>query len=166
MMHLPCPDREPAASRRPLERYKLPCALAIFLVLLALAPGLNAQSLELTSAQRQWLAAHKVVRVAPDPDLAPIDGVDAEGRQRGLSADYLKLIAARTGLEFKVVRTGSRAEALRALAERRADLMSAAGAAADIRSARCSASARRASPRLATRTTLNSSPVRAAISLR
>jgi hypothetical protein len=68
----------------------------------------NAQSLELTSAQRQWLAAHKVVRVAPDPDLAPIDGIDAEGRQRGLSADYLKLIAARTGLEFKVVRITSR----------------------------------------------------------
>ena len=131
MMHLPCPDREPAASRRPLERYKLPCALAIFLVLLAFAPGLSAQLIELTPAQRQWLSEHKVVRVAPDPDLTPIDGVDAEGRQRGLSADYLKLIAARTGLEFKVVRTGSRAEALRALAERRADLMSAAAPGAD-----------------------------------
>jgi potassium efflux system protein len=131
MMHLPCPGREPAAARRPLERYKLPCALAIFLVLLALAPGLNAQSLELTSAQRQWLAGHKTIRVAPDPDLAPIDGIDAEGRQRGLSADYLKLIAARTGLEFRVVRMASRSEALRALAERRADLMSAAAPGAD-----------------------------------
>src|SRR5678816_1698351 len=103
MMYLPCPDRGPAAARRLLERYKLPCALAIFLVLLGLAAGLNAQPLELTSAQRQWVAAHKVIRVAPDPDLAPIDGIDADGRQRGLSADYLKLIAARTGLEFKAV---------------------------------------------------------------
>ena len=108
MTYLPCPGREAAAARRPFERYKLPCALAIFLVLLALAPGLTAQSLELTSAQRQWLAAHKVVRVAPDPDLTPIDGIDADGRQRGLSADYLKLIAARTGLEFRVVRVTSR----------------------------------------------------------
>jgi len=131
MMHLPCPDREPVAARRPLERYKLPCALVIFLVLLALGPGLNAQSLELTSAQRQWLAAHKVVRVAPDPDLAPIDGIDVDGRQHGLSADYLKLIAARTGLEFHVVRATSRSDALHALAEHRADLMSAAAPGAD-----------------------------------
>ena len=131
MMYLPCPDRGPAAARRLLERYKLPCALAIFLVLLGLAAGLNAQPLELTSAQRQWVAAHKVIRVAPDPDLAPIDGIDADGRQRGLSADYLKLIAARTGLEFKVVRVANRGEALRALAEHRADLMSAAAPAAD-----------------------------------
>ena len=131
MMYLPCPDRGLVAARRPLERYKLPYALAIFLVLLAFAPGLTAQSIELTPAQRQWLSEHKVVRVAPDPDLAPIDGVDAEGRQRGLSADYLKLIATRTGLEFKVVRVGSRGEALRALAERRADLMSAAAPGAD-----------------------------------
>ncbi|HET7065750.1 MAG TPA: transporter substrate-binding domain-containing protein [Rudaea sp.] len=131
MTHLSCPGRESAAARRPFERYKLPCALAIFLVLLALAPGLRAQSLELTSAQRQWVAAHKAVRVAPDPDLAPIDGVDAEGRQHGLSADYLKLIAARTGLEFHVVRVANRSDALRALAEHRADLMSAAAPGAD-----------------------------------
>jgi len=131
MMYLPCPDRGLAAARRPLERYKLPCVLVIFLVLLAAAAGLNAQPLELTSAQRQWVAAHKVIRVAPDPDLSPIDGIDSEGRQRGLSADYLKLIAARTGLEFKVVRVSSRGDALRALAERRADVMSAAAPAAD-----------------------------------
>ncbi len=131
MTYLPCPGREPAAARRPFERYKLPCALAFFLVLLSMAAGLNAQPLELTSAQRQWVEAHKIIRVAPDPDLAPIDGIDAEGRQRGLSADYLKLIAARTGLEFRVVRTASRGEALRALAERRADLMSAAAPGAD-----------------------------------
>jgi len=130
-MYLPCPDRGSIAAGRTLERYKLPCALAIFLVLLAMSPGLGAQSLALTSAQRQWLAAHKVIRVAPDPDLAPIDDLDAEGRQRGLSADYLKLIAARTGLEFKVVRVANRGEALRALAERRADLMSAAAPGAD-----------------------------------
>jgi potassium efflux system protein len=131
MTYLPCPGRPAAAARRPFGRYKLPCALAIFLALLALAPGLNAESLELTSAQRQWLAAHKVVRVAPDPDLAPIDSIDPEGHQRGLSADYLKLIATRTGLEFHVVHATSRSDALRALAEHRADLMSAAAPGAD-----------------------------------
>ncbi|HSE11526.1 MAG TPA: transporter substrate-binding domain-containing protein, partial [Rudaea sp.] len=101
-------------------------AIGIFLLLAGLVPHARAQTVELSPAQRQWLAAHKVIRVAPDPDLAPIDGIDAEGHQRGLSADYLKLIAARTGLAFRVVRVANRSEALRALAEHRVDLMTAA----------------------------------------
>jgi potassium efflux system protein len=96
------------------------CLLALLLFAATSASG---QNLELSPAQRQWVAAHKVVRVAPDPDLAPLDGVDGEGRQRGLTADYLKLIAARTGLEFRVTRLPTRVEAVRALRERRIDLL-------------------------------------------
>jgi potassium efflux system protein len=101
-----------------------------FMVLLSAGPG-RAQPLELDTAQRQWIAAHKTVRVAPDPDLAPIDSVDADGRERGLTADYLKLIAARTGLEFRSVRMATRAEALRALRERRVDIVPGAVAGKD-----------------------------------
>jgi hypothetical protein len=72
---------------------------------------------------RQWVAAHKLVRVAPNPDLAPLDGIDSDGRQRGLTADYLKLIAARTGLEFRVVRIAARDQAARALREHRVDIV-------------------------------------------
>jgi potassium efflux system protein len=98
-------------------------------LLLLAAPAAPAQSLDLSQAQRQWVAAHKIVRVAPDPDLAPIDGIDGDGRERGLTADYLKLVAARTGLEFRVVRTATRSEAVLALRERRADLLPASTAA-------------------------------------
>ncbi|HEY2395097.1 MAG TPA: transporter substrate-binding domain-containing protein [Rudaea sp.] len=97
------------------------------LALLLLAANVWAQNAELTAAQRQWVATHKVVRVAPDPDFAPIDGVDGEGRERGLAADYLKLIAARTGLEFRVVRVATRSDGMRALRERRADLLPSGG---------------------------------------
>src|SRR5512143_224597 len=126
MTYLPLPGRVHDAGKRPCVRASLACAIAIFLLLLGLGPHARAQPVELSQAQRQWLAAHKVIRVAPDPDLAPIDGIDAEGRQRGLSADYLKLIAARTGLEFRVVRVANRDDALRALAEHRVDLVPAA----------------------------------------
>jgi len=96
-------------------------------LLLLAANAVRAQNADLTAAQRQWVATHKVVRVAPDPDFAPIDGVDGEGRERGLAADYLKLVAARTGLEFRTVRVATRSDGMRALRERRADLLPAAG---------------------------------------
>ena len=101
-------------------------ALTLFLTLLLAATQAPAQPADPGAAQRQWAAAHKVVRVAVDPDLEPIDGLDVDGRQRGLSADYLKLIAARSGLEFRTVRLRDRAEAWRALREHRVDLLSAA----------------------------------------
>jgi len=98
---------------------------------LVLVAGPPAQALELSAAQRQWIAAHRIVRVAPDVDLAPIDMVDAGGRHVGLGADYLKLIGARSGLEFRVQRTASRADALKALREHRLDLVPAVASADD-----------------------------------
>jgi len=111
---------------------RIRCVRRIFslLALLLLAEtGAQAQNPELSPALRQWAAAHHIVRVAPDPDFAPIDSIDGGGHERGLTADYLKLIAARTGLEFRVVRVATRGDAVRALRERRADLVTAAAAA-------------------------------------
>ena len=98
---------------------------AIFLLVAASATHAADQSLALNPAQRQWVAAHKTVRIAPNPDLIPIDGIDVEGHERGLSADYLKLIGTRTGIEFRVDASASRGDRLRALRERRVDLLPA-----------------------------------------
>jgi len=108
----------PVVKLRPVMR--IYCLLAL---LLLAATSASAQNLELSAAQRQWVAAHKLVRVAPNPDLAPLDGIDSDGRQHGLTADYLKLIAARTGLEFRVVRMAARDQATRALNEHRIDIV-------------------------------------------
>ena len=105
--------------------------LHLFLLLLLAATAGRAQTAAPGAVERQWAAAHKVVRVAADPALEPIDGIDADGRQHGLTADYLKLIAARSGLEFRIVRTRDRADAWRALRERRVDLVTAAAVTGD-----------------------------------
>lgn len=94
--------------------------LALLLLLVFAAVPARA-GLDLDVAQRQWIAAHRTVRVAPIPDFAPLDGIDAAGRETGLAGDYLKLVGAASGIEFRVVRPATRAEALRALAERKVD---------------------------------------------
>ncbi|HJU39030.1 MAG TPA: transporter substrate-binding domain-containing protein, partial [Tahibacter sp.] len=96
--------------------------LAVAVIALAALPG-RAQTpadLEL------WRQRHTEIRVAPDPDFAPIDSLDAKNQQQGLAADYLKLIAQRTGLKFRVVPVDSWAEAMTALREHRVDMLSAA----------------------------------------
>ncbi|HWU52284.1 MAG TPA: transporter substrate-binding domain-containing protein, partial [Tahibacter sp.] len=75
---------------------------------------------------QSWRVQHPEIRVAPDPEFAPIDGLDGNGQQVGLAADYLRLIAERSGLRFRVVPVKSWNEALQALRERRVDMLSSA----------------------------------------
>jgi serine phosphatase RsbU (regulator of sigma subunit)/ABC-type amino acid transport substrate-binding protein len=62
------------------------------------------RSVELTAEQEQWLTEHPVIRVAPDPDFAPFEYLDDEGRYQGIAADYLDLLKSRLGIRFTILR--------------------------------------------------------------
>ena len=47
-----------------------------------------------TAEERDWLAQHPVVRIAIDPQWAPVEFVDANGAPRGMSIAYLDRISA------------------------------------------------------------------------
>jgi len=49
-----------------------------------------------------WLSRHQVISVAGIKNWAPIDFVDNEGIQRGITADYLNLIEKRLHITFRV----------------------------------------------------------------
>lgn len=57
-----------------------------------------------TKAERAWINSHPVITVCPDPMYPPFEYFDEKGEYRGLSADLLTEIAARTGLTFETVR--------------------------------------------------------------
>jgi len=61
----------------------------------------------LSTAERSWLAAHPVITIGPDPDAAPIEWLADDGTYKGISADYMALIAHKLGVEFKLVRARS-----------------------------------------------------------
>ncbi len=56
----------------------------------------------LTEAERAWLSAHPVIRVACDPDWAPVEWRDAAGVWRGISADYLERLQQMLGVRFSI----------------------------------------------------------------
>ena len=80
----------------------------------------------LTQEERDWIADHPVITVAPDPGFPPIEYFDDNGDYRGLAADYLNAIAQETGLEFKVVRCTSWDEALQMVMSHEIDALPAA----------------------------------------
>jgi polar amino acid transport system substrate-binding protein len=81
------------------------------------------QDLGLTPEEQQWLARHRTVRVAIDPDYAPYEFRDRQKRHSGMSADYLALLGQRLGLEFVLVSTEKWQESLAKGYAREVDLL-------------------------------------------
>lgn len=57
----------------------------------------------LSPNERAWLSAHPQIRVAVSPDYPPISFLNARGQPTGLENDYLTLLEARLGYQFKRV---------------------------------------------------------------
>jgi PAS domain S-box-containing protein len=53
-----------------------------------------------TAEERAWIDAHPSVTVGIDANWPPIDFIDGDGRHRGITAEYLKLLNQITGVEF------------------------------------------------------------------
>jgi len=62
-------------------------------------------SLELSAAERAWLAERDSVSVCVDPDWLPFEMLNSRGEHEGIAADLLRLVAERAGLQLQVVPT-------------------------------------------------------------
>lgn len=81
--------------------------------------------LNLDAAELAWLATHRKLRVLVAGSYAPLTFFDDHDRLQGLSADLLKIIQQRTGLELEVIRSNSLPGMLRQLEGKQADLIAA-----------------------------------------
>ncbi len=83
------------------------------------------RSIVLSEEEKAWLANQPVVRLAPDPDFAPIEFFDGKGEYRGLAADLVRLAADRVGLELTVVQEQDWDSVMRKLKSREVDVVAA-----------------------------------------
>ncbi len=63
-------------------------------------PGPQVSQVQLTPGEIEWIAAHPLIHICPDPTLPPFEFRDRNGEYTGIAADYLSLISSRTGLRF------------------------------------------------------------------
>ncbi len=61
------------------------------------------RQLWLTDNEKHWLSQHKEVRLAIDPDFAPVEFVDKQGNYSGISADYVRKLSEKIGITMRVV---------------------------------------------------------------
>ena len=101
----------------------LPGALRAGAAQEAPAPPIVAPPLQLTPQETAWLAAHPRLRVSTKTEWAPIDLYTYEGRFRGLSGDYLALIAQRLGIQLEFKAAATLADSLLALKRGEVDLL-------------------------------------------
>ncbi|MBW2630647.1 MAG: transporter substrate-binding domain-containing protein [Deltaproteobacteria bacterium] len=98
---------------------------AFFSIAAAGQPNENGQ-VQLTEKERNWLSAHPVIRIAPDPYFPPIEYFDKDGSYTGIAADYIAILEEKLGVKFKVVRCKNWNEVLEKARIRKVDVLPAA----------------------------------------
>jgi len=63
----------------------------------------RSKTVELTEAEKAWLAAHRDIRLGVDPNYPPFEFRAADASLSGMSSDYLALVNERLGTNIKVV---------------------------------------------------------------
>ncbi len=58
--------------------------------------------LHLTNTEKGWLKEHPVIRVGIDHNRPPIEFLDENGKEFGVSASYLRLLEKRLGIRFEI----------------------------------------------------------------
>ncbi len=79
----------------------------------------------LTPEETRWLAEHPILRYGVDPDWAPIESLDQDGRASGISPDYLARIERLLGVRFEAVPIIEWAQGLHRLEQGEIDLLPA-----------------------------------------
>jgi two-component system sensor histidine kinase/response regulator len=108
---------QPPAKDRSMSRL---CCLLLLCLLPLAAPA----ALQLDEAERAWLHEHPVLRVGLERNgWPPFDVIDEQGRHRGLSGDYLALLARHLGVRLELVLLDDWSAAQAALGDGRVDLL-------------------------------------------
>ncbi len=75
------------------------------------------QQLQLTAQEQQWLREHPEIPIGVDGNWPPIDFFDNQGKHTGITADYLRLLERRLGVDFIPQRSANFKEMLQKVME-------------------------------------------------
>ncbi|MEA1939434.1 MAG: transporter substrate-binding domain-containing protein, partial [Candidatus Caldatribacteriota bacterium] len=85
-----------------------------------------AEKTELTLEEKQWISEHKILKIAPDPYFPPIEQIDKDENYTGISAEFMKIIESKLGIEFQVIHCKDWDEVLQKAKNREVDMLPAA----------------------------------------
>ncbi len=98
------------------------CITIVNLVFAAVTINAQDKQIALSAEERLWLDNHPEIRVVQDPGWPPVEFKDSDGRNSGMTYDYLKLIEKRLGITFTICQVDSWQEAYAGLQSREFDM--------------------------------------------
>ncbi len=108
-----------------VRSHRLKLALLVSSGLMGFGSILSAQNepqIDLTDTEREWLAEHPSLRLAPAPNYPPIEFFDDDGEYRGIAADYVALLESKLGIRFEVLRYDAWNDVVEATKNREVDV--------------------------------------------
>ena len=107
------------------ENTKLFSCIALFLLFKLSTPSPSmCAPVVLNDLEQYYVKTHGPVTLCVDPDWIPFEMINENGEHEGIAADLVRLVAERTGLIFKLVKTASWDESLAASKEGRCETLS------------------------------------------
>lgn len=100
------------------------CVLPSFAITPADSPKTVDRETFFTSEELAWLKQHPIIKVAPDPDYAPVEYFE-NGSFKGISIDLLEAIEKRYGLSFEHMTYSTWQDVLEAARSGEVDMLSA-----------------------------------------
>ena len=104
----------------------LQCFAIVGLILSGqVAAETGSASIDLSSNEQAWLREHPVIRLAPDPNFAPIEWFNQHGDYNGITSDYVLLLQELLGVQFEIIRGSSWQDILAKARNGEVDVLSA-----------------------------------------
>ncbi len=103
--------------------FRLAALAAIWVAVRTDAAGALPPQLEFSSAEREWLAQHPVVRVGFDPAWPPFSVATPDGACAGIDGDLIKRLSLQLGVRFEFVPHANWTEAYEAARRGELDLL-------------------------------------------
>ena len=100
--------------------------LVFFLLCFLVNSSVASNELVFSAEEQAWLAAHPIIRIAPDPDFPPIEFIDKDGNYRGIAADFIHLLEKKLPLKFEIVALKNWNEVVKQAKTRQIDMFGAA----------------------------------------
>jgi PAS domain S-box-containing protein len=115
-----------AIRKKKLLKFRILILIVLIIFPFLIPPAVASNSaVPLNEAELQWLKAHPVITLAPDPDFKPIEFFDTTGHYRGAAADVIRLLESKLGITFKIVHLKNWDEVLDRFKTHEVDLLGA-----------------------------------------
>lgn len=107
------------------KKFVLYTIITLFSLVILACRQTDNEKIIFTQEQEAWIEEHKVIKLSPDPNFAPFEFVDENGKYSGIASEYIKYINEHSNLNIEIVILDSWDEIVEQIQFKKIDLIGA-----------------------------------------